>query len=309
MPDTAQTDLSALETIADDFLRWRKWMQFPAALVAGCSLLLFGLAFTSHAFEGKGFLGIHFLIPAAIISMSWEVFKRRAQKRVITQALPLIAGVSGVNCHEPDRYTSMRVKKAGRSGLFPAQKADCDYSLSCGDNNILMTMDQFTTASGHHNSNRFSGYLFKTNNSFDTPDLLIAKMGNKTDLPEKLYDPVEIGSDLFEVWYREDADKARSTLADLRPRIRQTTDHLTDGARFHGLMIRDGFLTLAVQHESPYFSFNPLTAGKAMLLKRFSSWLTICALPLHIATIWHTAPESTPGPVSRPVTAGTNDGP
>lgn len=150
-----------------------------------------------------------------------------------------------------------------------------------------MTMDQFITASGHHNSNRFGGYLFKTDSAIDTPDLLICLMGHKTDLSEKLPEPVKIGSALFEVWYRDDAGSARVALQTILPRIRQTADHLTGGAQFHGLMIRDGFLTLAVQHDSPYFSFNPLTASKAVLLERFSSWLVICTLPLRIAAIWH----------------------
>lgn len=282
-----QIDLSALEAIAEDFLRWRRWMILPAIGVVVLAWAVLVLTLNSDALHtGKGIL-LPICGPFLVFWVAWYFFKGRAQKRVITKALPLIASVSGVNSHEPDRYTSMRVKKAGRSGLFPAHKATCEYSLSCRNGDILMTMDQFATVSGHHNGNRFGGYLFKTDSAIDTPDLLVCMMGNKTDLPEKLAEPVRIGSELFEIWYREDAGAARVALQKILPRIRRTADHLTDDAQFHGLMIRDGFLTLAVQHDNPYFNFHPLTANKATLLERFSSWLTICTLPLRIAAIWH----------------------
>lgn len=125
-----QTDLSALEDIADDFLRWRRWMFLPAIGVVVLAWAVLVLTLNSDALHTrKGFL-LPICGPFLVFWVAWYFFKRRARKRVITQALPLIASISGVYSHEPDRYTSMRVKKAGRSGLFPTQKATCEYSLS-----------------------------------------------------------------------------------------------------------------------------------------------------------------------------------
>ncbi len=315
------TDLSALEGIADDFLTWRRQMILPGiSFLALCGGILWYFHF-AHPFDGKMYF-IPGVVAWFLIMTSWDRLKKSVDDRITSRVLPLLSKSIGLRYLKFRTSARMRIQETSELGLFVAKNIELGHCLGLDDptkpKHVLVHMDQFHTWCQSRSSRiiDFSGFLI----SLQAPEYLSDQVvkQTRTAFRRDTYDPFEPifppgkrhrrevriteQSQNFIISQPNGFKNTERGLDIVQTMMTRTCAVLHEGSKLHGLAVHHGILYIAISRETQHFQLNPLRANKLSLLKTFSKWIEICALPLKMAEIWHgdvsatpnTRPEDTP---------------
>ena len=309
------TDLSALETIVDDFLTWRRRMILPAL-----GLLTLCIVIPASCYWLLPISGTFGLWPAALsgglVLVSAFLFSEHAKRLVTHKALPILCESIGTTYNIDSYAAQSRIQGAALLGLFPNRDISVSHSvLRTTADKLSFDAFKITHSSNKTTTTDFEGYLVTFQTEMRMNNLLIREARSKTarkiteffggnrplaqrcDTEILLQDKGSVSHNLsyhipnqdtrFAIFHDGSLGETTGAMSNLTRGVIEIHEALPRYARLQAISVQDGMIRVAIFCDYSHFYLDSIMADKVTLMRRFSEWLAICALPLDIFSIWH----------------------
>ncbi|WP_107497994.1 hypothetical protein [Thalassobius sp. I31.1] len=309
-PAPTQSDkIAGLETlpdIADEMLAWRRgYYKRMQPWIASCATI-FVLSLL-RAFSTGGFAAfLCFILGFALCGMLIYP-AAKISKDLREQALPVICTAIGFTykVRSADGYN--RIKALVRTGLFPGHDLNCGFGIQKTDKKGDVKWDRFSMSQTYTDDGKtrtkttFKGSLLQFQAPPDMPDIILrlprgkARRYMAASLSGAAVKPMKHEADFtvslkngsrYEIFCR-DLNLMEAKLDQISDLLDATWMEIPTGAGLQGFECNKGQISIVLKHQERLFDVPGLYTNKLKLVKTFSDWLDVAALPLEIFRIWH----------------------